>query len=68
MDKDLNFNSNPNDPQDYQYYAFISYSHKDMKWARWLQKRLETYKLPSKLQENETDRKEKKSSQSTMSR
>ena len=48
------------DHQKYQYYAFISYSHKDMKWAKWLQKKLETYKLPSKLQENETEKTEKK--------
>ena len=31
----------------FEYYAFISYSHKDEKWAKWLQKRLEQYKLPS---------------------
>lgn len=31
----------------HQYYAFISYSRKDEKWAKWLQKRLENYRLPS---------------------
>ncbi len=31
----------------FQYYAFISYSRKDEKWAKWLQKRLENYRLPS---------------------
>ena len=35
------------DSQRFQYYAFISYSHKDEKWARWLQKKLENYKLPN---------------------
>lgn len=37
----------------FKYYAFISYSSKDKKWAKWLQKKLETYKFPSKtLKEN----------------
>lgn len=31
----------------FQYYAFISYSRKDEKWAEWLHKKLENYKLPS---------------------
>ena len=62
MDKELNLNRSIDEQQDYQYYAFISYSHKDMKWAKWLQKKLETYKLPSKLQENDTERKGKKNS------
>ena len=62
MDKELNQNPAGDEQQDYQYYAFISYSHKDMKWARWLQKKLETYKLPSKLQETDTARKAKQSS------
>lgn len=39
-------------PKDYNYYAFISYSRKDLKWAKWLQKKLETYRLPSKLRKN----------------
>ncbi len=33
--------------QDFKYFAFISYSHKDMKWARWIHKALESYKLPT---------------------
>lgn len=33
--------------EEFQYYAFISYCHADEKWAKWLQKRLENYKLPS---------------------
>lgn len=32
-----------------RYWAFISYSHKDEKWARWLQKRLERVRIPSDL-------------------
>lgn len=30
-------------------YAFISYSHKDEKIAKWLQRRLESYKLPAEI-------------------
>lgn len=33
------------------YDAFISYSHRDMRWARWLQKRLETYRPPRDMQQ-----------------
>lgn len=36
--------------ESYKYYAFISYSHKDQKIARKLQKSLESYHLPSALQ------------------
>ena len=31
------------------YFAFISYSHKDEKQAKWLHKRLEHYRLPTNL-------------------
>ena len=34
---------------DYTTYAFISYSHKDMAVAKWLQKRLEGFKLPTEI-------------------
>lgn len=30
-------------------YAFISYNHKDVKWAKWLQDKLDSYKLPSDI-------------------
>lgn len=33
--------------RDYHYYAFISYSHKDQKWAEWIQREIEHYKLPA---------------------
>lgn len=33
----------------YRYYAFISYKREDEKWAKWLQHKLEHYKLPSNL-------------------
>lgn len=31
------------------YVAFISYSHRDAKWANWLAKSLESYRVPMKL-------------------
>ena len=34
----------------FDYFAFISYSHKDMKIAKRLKKRLQSYHLPTKLQ------------------
>ena len=36
-----------NDEQTYTYYAFVSYSHKDEKWAKWIQAALERYRLPA---------------------
>lgn len=36
-------------PDEYKYWAFISYSHQDEAWASWLHKSLETYKVPRKL-------------------
>ena len=32
-----------------EYYAFISYKREDERWAKWLQHKLEHYKLPSNL-------------------
>ncbi len=32
-----------------RYKAFISYSHSDERWARWLHRRLETYRVPKRL-------------------
>ena len=31
----------------YKNYAFISYKREDEKWAKWLQRKLENYKLPA---------------------
>ena len=33
--------------QQYTNYAFISYKREDEQWAKWLQKKLEGYKLPA---------------------
>jgi hypothetical protein len=32
-----------------RYYAFISYKREDEKWARWVQRKLENYKLPAAI-------------------
>lgn len=32
-----------------QNFAFISYNHKDVKWAKWLRRKLEWYRLPSQI-------------------
>lgn len=41
--------------ESFKYYAFISYSHKDIKIAKKLQKRLEHYHLPSALRKSNPD-------------
>ena len=35
--------------EEYRYFAFISYSHKDMAWAKWIQRKLENYRLPAQI-------------------
>jgi tetratricopeptide (TPR) repeat protein len=35
--------------EEYKYRAFISYSHRDERWASWLHKSLETYRVPKRL-------------------
>lgn len=39
-----------------RYKAFISYSHKDQVFARWLHRQLETYTIPSRLVGRDTGR------------
>ena len=34
---------------DYTFDAFISYSHRDLSWGNWLQKKLETFQIPKDL-------------------
>lgn len=34
---------------DFRYRAFVSYSHQDESWARWLHRALETYVIPRRL-------------------
>ena len=43
----------------YTYYAFISYQRKDEKWAKWLQRKLENYKLPVANAKDASDKKSK---------
>ena len=33
----------------YSYFAFISYKHRDRRWAKWLQHQLEGYRLPNHI-------------------
>ncbi len=36
----------------YKYLAFISYKREDEKWAKWLQYKLEHYKIPTSIRKN----------------
>lgn len=36
-------------PDEFKYWAFISYSHRDRKWCDWLHKGLESYRVPKRL-------------------
>lgn len=36
-----------------RYHAFISYSHVDENWSRWLQRALERYRVPRRLRQRE---------------
>jgi tetratricopeptide (TPR) repeat protein len=40
--------------ESYRYWAFISYSHADARWADWLHKSLERYRIPQRLVGRET--------------
>ena len=42
---------------DYKNYAFISYQRKDERWAKWLQRKLENFRLPSVYHGDNIDRK-----------
>ena len=37
-------------PAERQYAALISYSHRDERWARWLQRTVENFRVPARLQ------------------
>ena len=36
-------------PDTFEYWAFVSYSSHDVRWARWLQRALESYTIPGRL-------------------
>ncbi|MGA9575594.1 MAG: toll/interleukin-1 receptor domain-containing protein [Lysobacterales bacterium] len=38
-----------NDKSKYKYKAYISYSHRNERWATWLHRALESYRVPRKL-------------------
>lgn len=37
----------------YEYYAFISYKWKNGKWAKWLQRKLQSYALPAAIRKQD---------------
>lgn len=39
----------------YTYYAFVSYRSSDEKWAKWLQEKIEGYRLPTTIQHENND-------------
>lgn len=39
----------------YEYFAFISYKREDEKWAKWLQHKLEYYKVPISIRRDNPD-------------
>ncbi|MDQ2730811.1 MAG: toll/interleukin-1 receptor domain-containing protein, partial [Armatimonadota bacterium] len=43
-----------NEAINYKYWAFISYSHQDEDWAKWLHQSLETYHIPRSIVGRET--------------
>lgn len=39
----------------FNYFAFISYKREDERWAKWLQHKLELYRLPNVIRQNHPD-------------
>lgn len=39
----------------YTYYAFVSYRSSDEKWAKWLQEKIESYRLPTTIQHENSE-------------
>lgn len=46
----------PDETSTFRYRAFLSYSHTDRNWGRWLMRRLETYRVPKRLVGRKTHR------------
>ena len=38
-----------NTEQQFKYFAFISYNSRDTEWGKWVQKKLEHYRMPATL-------------------
>lgn len=45
----------PETARAYTYFAFISYKREDEKWARWLKRQLQGYRLPAKTHKRHPD-------------
>jgi len=43
------------DQKEYTYYAFVSYRSSDEKWAKWLQEKIEGYRLPTTIQNENSE-------------
>jgi len=41
--------------EEYTYFAFVSYRSSDEKWAKWLQEKIEGYRLPTTIQHENSD-------------
>ena len=41
--------------QEYTFFAFVSYRSSDEKWAKWLQEKIEGYRLPTTIQHENSD-------------
>lgn len=41
--------------EEYTYYAFVSYRSSDEKWAKWLQEKIEGYRLPTTIQHENSE-------------
>lgn len=41
--------------KNFEYFAFISYKREDQKWAKWLQKKLESYSIPVSIRKENPD-------------
>ena len=41
--------------EQYTYYAFVSYRSSDEKWAKWLQEKIEGYRLPTTIQHENSE-------------
>lgn len=46
---DIDLSNNTAGPEAYEYWAFISYSHRDEGWAAWLHKQIEIFRGHKKL-------------------
>lgn len=51
LSNNLNMDNVKNNSK-YEYFAFISYKREDEKWAKWLQKKLESYGFPVTLRKD----------------